>query len=171
MKKVVKFLLLIWPLIGDVSEIEAAIIKTQALDKAISYCEKRDSFGSGYCSGVRNTIRAMLPYTKSWPHAWQCLPAELKLETDIQSIVSELQKIREGINTINRNYQGNIAEAKLDLIAKVDKLLDQYGPEHPTVNARVEQANVVFAVPNTFTGRENISEIIMLAYHQIHKCK
>lgn len=88
MKKVVKFLLLIWPLIGGVSKIEAGIINTQPLDMAISYCSKQDEFGFGYCSGVRNTIRSMLPYTKSWPQSWECLPRKLDLETDIQAIVT-----------------------------------------------------------------------------------
>lgn len=171
MKKVVKFLLIICPLIGDVSRIEAAVVNTQALDKAISYCEKIDGFGSGYCSGVRNTIRAMLPYTKSWPQSWECLPRKLDLAEDLQAIVAELRNIKVGLVIVNRDFSGDIKVAKMAFIAKVDNLLEKHGPNHPDVNNQVEKANLVFTVPNEFTGQENVSEVIMLAYHQIHKCK
>lgn len=171
MKKVVKFLLKIWPLIGDVSEIEATIVNTQTLDKAISYCFKGDDYGFGYCSGVRNTIRAMLPYTKSWPQSWQCLPRKLELEADLAAIARELTRIQAGLVIVNRDFGGDIKAAKMALIANVDNLLEKHGPNHPDVNSQVEKANLVFTVSNEFTGQENVSEIIMLAYHQIHKCK
>ncbi len=171
MKKVVKFLLIIWPLIGDVSEIEAEIVNTQSLDKAISYCSKNNEFGLGYCTGVRNTIRALLPYTKSWPQSWQCLPRKLEIESDLKAIASELHKIHAGLVVVNREFGGNIKAAKMALISKVDKLLEKYGPNHPDVTNQVEKANLVFTVPNNFIGSESVPEIIMLAYHQIHKCK
>ncbi len=171
MKKVVKFLLVIWPLIGDISRIEAAVVNTQALDKAISYCEKSDGFGSGYCSGVRNTIRAMLPYTKSWPKSWECLPRKLDLEADLQAIHTELRNVHSGLDIVNREFGGDIAAAKLAVIARVDKLLEKFGPKHAEVASMVEKANLVFTVTNEFTGQESVSEIIMLAYHQIHKCE
>ncbi len=171
MKKVVKFLLIIWPLIGDVSEIEAEILKTKPLDKAISYCSKGDEYGIGYCSGVRNTIRAMLPYTKSWPQSWQCLPRKLEIESDLKAIANELNKIHAGLVVVNRDFSGDIKAAKMAFIAKVDNLLEKHGPNHPYVNGQVEEADLVFTVPNEFTGEESVSEIIMLAYHQIHKCK
>lgn len=171
MKKVVKFLLVIWTLFGGVSEIEAAIINTKSLDKAISYCSKGDEYGFGYCSGVRNTIRTMLPYTKRWPQSWECLPRKLDLETDLQAIVTELRNVQAGLGIVNREYGGDIAAAKLAVIARVDKLLEKFGPKHAEVASMVEKANLVFTVSNEFTGQENVSEIIMLAYHQIHKCE
>lgn len=171
MKKVVKFLLIIWPLIGDISEIEAGIVNAQSLDMAISYCSKQDEFGFGYCSGVRNTIRAMLPYTKSWPQSWRCLPRQLNLEDDIKAIAAQLSKIRDGLEFINVEYHGNIPAAQIKVIGETESTRKIYGLESSELKVAIGKANLVMGVPKELTGEETISEIIMLAYHQIHKCK
>lgn len=171
MKKVVKFLLIIWHLIGDASEIEAAIINTQTLDKAISYCSKNNEFGLGYCTGVRNTIRAMLPYTKSWPQSWRCLPRQMDLEEDLKAIAAQLSRIRDGLEFINIEYEGDIPAAHLKVIAESESIRKNYGLDSSELKVAIGKANLVMGVPKGLSGEETISEIIMLAYHQIHKCK